>query len=60
MKGIGSGMWHGSTIPTLLPALEQHGRLELGQSDRDRVLAISAPTIDRVLGHDWNGPVPGF
>ncbi|MCK1615424.1 transposase family protein [Bradyrhizobium sp. 159] len=36
-------------IPTLLPALEQHGRLQLGQSDRDRVLAISAATIDRVL-----------
>ncbi|WP_148667125.1 hypothetical protein [Bradyrhizobium sp. AC87j1] len=29
-------------IPTLLPALEQHGRLQLGQSDRDRVLVISA------------------
>jgi hypothetical protein len=37
------------TIPTLLPALEQHGRLQLGQADRDRVLAISAATIDRLL-----------
>lgn len=36
-------------IPTLLPALEQHGRLQLGKSDRDRVLAISAATIDRLL-----------
>src|SRR6478672_3242216 len=36
-------------IPTLLPALEQHGRLQLGQADRDRVLAISAATIDRLL-----------
>ncbi len=36
-------------IPTLLPALEQHGRLQLSQSDRDRVLAISAATIDRLL-----------
>lgn len=36
-------------IPTLLPALEQHGRLQLGQSDRDRVLAIGAATIDRLL-----------
>src|SRR5436190_12280609 len=36
-------------IPTLLPALEQHGRLQLGQPDRDRVLAISAATIDRRL-----------
>jgi hypothetical protein len=33
-------------IPTLLLALEQHGRLQLGQADRDRVLAISAATID--------------
>ncbi|MCK1364155.1 hypothetical protein [Bradyrhizobium sp. 62] len=36
-------------IPTLLPALEQHGRLRLGQADRDGVLAISAATIDRLL-----------
>src|SRR4029077_10671563 len=36
-------------IPPLLPALEQHGRLQLGQADRDRVLAISAATIDRLL-----------
>jgi hypothetical protein len=36
-------------IPTLLPALEQHGRLQLGSADRDRVLAISAATIDRLL-----------
>ena len=37
-------------IPTLLPALEQHGRLKLGKADHDRVLAISAATIDRLLG----------
>src|SRR3981081_997842 len=37
-------------IPTLLPALERHGRLKLDQADRDRVLAISAATIDRLLG----------
>src|SRR6202171_1947030 len=36
-------------ISTLLPALEQHGRLQLGQADHDRVLAISAATIDRLL-----------
>ncbi|MET4608839.1 hypothetical protein ABIB90_008347 [Bradyrhizobium sp. JR4.1] len=36
-------------IPTLLPALEQHGRLQLGQADRDLVLGISAATIDRLL-----------
>ena len=36
-------------IPILLPALEQHGRLKLGLADRDRVLAISSATIDRLL-----------
>ncbi len=36
-------------IPILLPALEQHGRLQLGLTDRDSVLAISAATIDRLL-----------
>src|SRR5260370_40955834 len=42
-------------IPILLPALERHGRLKLGKVDRDRVLAISAATIDRLLG-DCNLP----
>jgi hypothetical protein len=37
-------------IPTLLPALERHGRLKLDESDRERVLTISAATIDRMLG----------
>jgi hypothetical protein len=37
-------------IPTLLSALERHGRLKLGKADGDRVLAISAATIDRLLG----------
>ena len=36
-------------IPTLLPALERHGRLKLGTADRALVLAISAATIDRLL-----------
>jgi hypothetical protein len=36
-------------IPILLPALEQHGRLKLGLAERDRVLAISPATIDRLL-----------
>ena len=36
-------------IPTLLPALERHGRLKLGAADRVLVLAISAATIDRLL-----------
>jgi hypothetical protein len=36
-------------IPTLLPALERHGRLELSSSERALVLGISAATIDRLL-----------
>jgi hypothetical protein len=37
-------------IPVLLPALEHYGRLKLGEVDRDLVLAVSATTIDRLLG----------
>jgi Integrase core domain len=37
-------------IPTLLPALERSGRLKLVELDRDHVLAVSAATIDRMLG----------
>ena len=37
-------------IPTLLSALERHDRLKLDRADRDRVLAISAASIDRLLG----------
>jgi hypothetical protein len=44
-------------IPTLLPALERHGRLKLDEADRERVLAISAATIDRKLG-PTNRPAP--
>ena len=36
-------------IPTLLPALERHGRLTLGKADRALALNISAATIDRLL-----------
>ena len=36
-------------IPTLLPALERHGRLKLDNADRALVLDISAATIDRLL-----------
>jgi len=36
-------------IPTLLPALERHGRLNLGAADRALMLAVSAATIDRLL-----------
>ena len=36
-------------IPSLLPSLEMHGRLSLGQADRTLVLSVSAATIDRLL-----------
>ena len=37
-------------IPTLLLALERHGRLRLGEIERTLVLSVSAATIDRLLG----------
>jgi hypothetical protein len=37
-------------IPTLLPSLERHGRLQLGEKERGLVLSVSAATIDRLLG----------
>jgi hypothetical protein len=37
-------------IPTLVPALVQHGRLQLGEGERAQLLAMSAATIDRMLG----------
>ena len=36
-------------IPTLVPALEQHGRLHLGGGEQVQLLAVSAATIDRML-----------
>ena len=36
-------------IPILVPALEQHGRLQLGESEQAQLLAVSAATIDRML-----------
>ena len=36
-------------IPTLLPALERHGRLKLGKADRCWCSGVSAATIDRLL-----------
>jgi hypothetical protein len=38
-------------IPILLPALERNGRLQLDDPDRVLVLAVSAATIDRLLGN---------
>jgi len=37
-------------MPTLLPALERHGRLRLGEIEGALVLSVSAATIDRLLG----------
>jgi hypothetical protein len=36
-------------IPVLLPALEQQGKLALDDRQRERLLSISAATIDRLL-----------
>jgi hypothetical protein len=36
-------------IPTLLEALERHGRLQLSKSQRTLVRSVSAATIDRLL-----------
>jgi hypothetical protein len=36
-------------IPMLLPSMERHGGLQLGDSERGLVLSISAPTIGRLL-----------
>jgi hypothetical protein len=37
-------------IPILVPALAQHGRLQLGKGGQAQLLAVSAATIDRMLG----------
>ena len=36
-------------IPILLPALERHGRLDLSPDLRDKLLTVSAATMDRLL-----------
>ncbi len=36
-------------LPEVVPLLEKHGELELGQQTRQRLLEISAATIDRLL-----------
>jgi hypothetical protein len=37
-------------IPTLVSALGRHGRLQLGEIEQAKLLAVSAATIDRMLG----------
>jgi hypothetical protein len=37
-------------IPTLMPALAQHGRLQLSEGEQAQLFAVSAATIDRMLG----------
>ncbi len=36
-------------IPVLLPALERHGRLDVSAELRDKLLTVSAATMDRLL-----------
>lgn len=36
-------------VPILLPALERHGRLEVDAELRDKLLTVSAATMDRLL-----------
>ena len=36
-------------LPVLLPALERHGKLELDEATRTKLLAVSAASIDRLL-----------
>jgi transposase InsO family protein len=38
-----------AAMPGLLPALEQHGELKLGEEVRQQLLSMSASTIDRLL-----------
>ena len=38
-----------AVLPTLLPALERHGHLSLDPAVRERLLTVSAATIDRRL-----------
>ena len=35
-----------AVLPTLLPALEQHGHLSLDPAVREQLLTVSAATID--------------
>jgi hypothetical protein len=37
-------------IPILMPALAQHGRLQLSEGEQAQLLTVSAATIDRILG----------
>jgi hypothetical protein len=37
-------------IPVLVPALAQHGRLQLSEGEQAQLLTVSAATIDRILG----------
>jgi len=37
-------------IPALMPAVARHGLLQLGEGEQAQLLAVSAATIDRILG----------
>jgi hypothetical protein len=40
-------------LPLLLPSLVQHGKFELDDEVRTRLLTVSAATIDRLLSEVW-------
>lgn len=42
-------------VPVLLPALERHGHLRLDEAVRDRLLRVSAATMDRLLSEARQG-----
>src|ERR1051325_3304205 len=37
-------------IPTLMPALARHGRLQLGEGEQAQLIAVASSTSDRMLG----------
>ena len=48
-------------LPTLVPALEQHGHLSMSADVRDQLLSVSAATVDRLLSkHRRNASARGI
>jgi len=46
-------------IPSLVPALTRHGRLQLSEGEQAQLFAVSAATIDRMLGETKVAAVGG-
>jgi hypothetical protein len=44
-------------LPKLVDAMERHGHLDLNTEVRERLLAVSAATIDRLSGFRWILPI---